>query len=143
MTAVAGTAPQVGKSEIELQMTGCAVNVVIDEKLMRHILGNLLSNAVKYSPDGGKVRFQVDCGANEIVFAVTDSGIGMPMEDLPRLFETFYRASNVGNISGTGLGLAIVKHSVAKHGGQITVESELGAGTKFVVTVPRVDATGT
>ena len=63
----------------------------------------------------------------------------MSKEDLPRLFETFYRASNVGNISGTGLGLAIVKHSVAKHSGQITVESELDAGTKFVVTIPRVD----
>jgi signal transduction histidine kinase len=142
LTVAAGAARQGDKSEIELVMTACDINVVIDEKLIRHILGNLLSNAVKYSPDGGKVRFDVDCGANEIVFGVTDSGIGMPKEDLPRLFETFYRASNVGNISGTGLGLAIVKHSVAKHGGQITVESELGKGTKFVVTLPRVDAIG-
>lgn len=123
---------------VELLMNGCDVMAMIDEKLMRHIFGNLLSNAIKYSPNGGKVRFDVDCGGDEIVCSVADSGIGMSQQDLPRLFESFYRASNVGNISGTGLGLAIVKHSVALHGGKITVESELGAGTKFVVSIPCV-----
>ena len=65
----------------------------------------------------------------------------MPQADLPKLFESFYRASNVGNISGTGLGLAIVKQSVDLHGGSIDVESELGVGTKFVVKVPLTDNT--
>ncbi|MEO8384078.1 MAG: PAS domain S-box protein [Betaproteobacteria bacterium] len=127
-------------AELELNMTDCNAEVVIDEKLMRHILGNLLSNAVKYSPNGGRVHFDITCRSNEMIFSVADSGIGLSKEDLPRLFETFYRASNVGNISGTGLGLAIVKHSVAKHGGEISVASELDAGTRFVVTIPRVDA---
>ena len=141
--ALTTTAAQQGtRAELELSMTDCNGLFVIDERLMRHIIGNLLSNAIKYSPNGGTVRFDVSCSANDVVLSVTDNGIGLSSEDLPRLFESFYRASNVGNISGTGLGLAIVKHSVAKHGGRISVESELGAGTRFVVTIPRVDATG-
>ena len=116
-----------------------ACAVMLDEKLLRHIFGILLSNAVKYSPQGGTVRFVVGVDSATLKFSVIDHGIGMPSDDLPRLFETFYRASNVGNISGTGLGLAIVKHSVALHGGQIEVASTLGAGTSFTVSLPRVD----
>ncbi len=138
-TAQSGGQPRGGVADIDLQMTNCEISVVIDEKLLRHILGNLLSNAVKYSPLGGKVLFTVICGDREISMRVADSGIGMPKEDLPRLFETFYRASNVGNISGTGLGLAIVKHSVELHGGRIAVESEMGLGTVFTFTIPRVN----
>ena len=78
------------------------------------------------------------CGAQSFVFTVADRGIGVPAHDVPRLFESFHRASNVGNIPGTGLGLAIVKRSVELHSGSISVTSVLGEGTVFVVTIPRI-----
>lgn len=116
---------------------GQEVQAYLDEKLMRHIFGNLLSNAVKYSPGGGEIRFEVACDATGFVFKVIDAGIGIPEADLPRLFESFHRATNVGNIPGTGLGLAIVKRSVELHGGTIAVRSQLGRGTEFRVCLPR------
>lgn len=122
----------------EPEVAGAAAQGHFDEKLMRHIFGNLLSNAVKYSPDGGTVVFDVDCGADGFTFTVSDQGIGIPEADLPRLFETFHRAANVGNIVGTGLGLAIVKRSVDLHCGTIAVSSILGTGTTFTVHLPRV-----
>jgi signal transduction histidine kinase len=73
-----------------------------------------------------------------VAFTVADRGIGIPEEDLPHLFEAFHRARNVGAITGTGLGLAIVKRCVDLHGGTIEVESRVGDGTRFVVTLPRV-----
>ncbi|MBK6294852.1 MAG: HAMP domain-containing histidine kinase [Rhodoferax sp.] len=106
---------------------------VLDEALARRILGNLLSNALKYSPEDKPVRLTVHAHAAGVRFTVEDQGIGIPDTDLPRLFETFHRASNVGNISGTGLGLAIVKKAVDLHGGSIAVHSELGRGTTFTV----------
>jgi PAS domain S-box-containing protein len=111
-------------------------SVVLDEKLLRHILSNLLSNALKYSPQGGKVYFDLTCTQSVATFCVQDRGIGIPEAEQAQLFESFYRASNVGTISGTGLGLAIVKQAVDLHGGKIAVESEVGVGTKFVVSLP-------
>ncbi len=108
----------------------------LDEKLLRHILGNLLSNAVKYSPEGGTVRLSLSCEGGEVVFEIADQGIGIPSDDLPHLFESFHRAANVGKIPGTGLGLAIVKRAVELHGGEISVRSEVGAGTTFSVRLP-------
>ena len=108
----------------------------VDEKLLRHILGNLLSNAIKYSPEVAGVRLGVRHIAQGLRFEVRDQGIGIPADDLPRLFGDFHRASNVGSIPGTGLGLAIVKRAVESHGGAIAVESQAGSGTCFTVTVP-------
>lgn len=110
-----------------------------DEKLLRHIFGNLLSNAIKYSPAGGEVRFEVKRDDKNTVFHVADQGIGIPAEEVPHLFESFHRASNVGDIQGTGLGLAIVKNAVERHGGSISVDSRLGAGTTFTVRLPAAD----
>ncbi|HYF18481.1 MAG TPA: 7TM diverse intracellular signaling domain-containing protein [Ramlibacter sp.] len=107
-----------------------------DEKLLRHIFGNLLSNALKYSPAGGEVRFEVQREGGELLFRVADQGIGIPSEEIPHLFESFHRATNVGEIPGTGLGLAIVKNAVAVHRGRIEVESVVGKGTVFTVRVP-------
>jgi PAS domain S-box-containing protein len=106
-----------------------------DEKLLRHVFGNLLSNALKYSPDGGEVSFSIERESGRVVFRVRDHGIGIPPEEVPHLFESFHRASNVGDIQGTGLGLAIVKNSVQLHGGEIQVSSNMGAGTTFAVTL--------
>ena len=108
----------------------------LDERWFRHIFGNLLSNAVKYSPDGGVVRFDAIVQGHEVEFQVVDRGIGLPEQDIPRLFESFFRASNSGKISGTGLGLSIVKRAVELHGGRIAVASKLGEGTTFTVVLP-------
>ena len=114
-------------------------DVLVDAKLLRHILGNLLSNAIKYSPEGRDVIFDVDCQPDQITFCVQDHGIGIPEEDQKHLFETFHRASNVRQIPGTGLGLAIVKQSVVLHSGTITFASEMGAGTTFTVVLPQAE----
>jgi PAS domain S-box-containing protein len=110
--------------------------VQLDERLLRHVLVNLISNALKYSPQGGAVHFSVRVDNGTAAFEVRDSGIGIPLEDQARLFETFHRARNVGNISGTGLGLAIVKKSLDLHGGSISFNSIPGRGTRFEVTIP-------
>lgn len=111
-------------------------NAQIDEKLLRRVLTNLLSNAFKYSSDGGPIQFDLVCSQTEAVFRIQDQGIGIPEQDLPRLFESFTRCSNVGSIQGTGLGLAIVKKALDLQGGQITLESVVGVGTTFTVTLP-------
>jgi PAS domain S-box-containing protein len=110
--------------------------VYLDQKLMRQILTNLLSNAIKYSPVGSKIYFTVNQEKDMINFAIQDEGIGIPVEDQVRLFESFHRGHNVGNIQGTGLGLAIVKKGVELHQGQITFSSKIGKGTTFTVQIP-------
>jgi two-component system, OmpR family, phosphate regulon sensor histidine kinase PhoR len=109
----------------------------VDPRLLQRVISNLLSNSVKYSPEGETIYFDLVDAANTIVFQVRDSGIGIPLEDQPWLFQSFYRASNVKAIPGTGLGLAIVKRCVELHGGTITVDSEVGVGTTFVVELPK------
>ena len=113
--------------------------VNLDEKLLRHVLSNLLSNAIKYSPKGGNVYLDLVCEQKVACFRIKDEGIGIPETDKVQLFESFYRASNVGTISGTGLGLAIVKRAVDLHRGNITVETEVGVGTTFVVSLPLIN----
>jgi PAS domain S-box-containing protein len=122
--------------ELAVSIGGARTTANLDEKLMRHILTNLLSNAVKYSPQGGKVHFHLDCGSDDAIIRVQDEGIGIPQKDLERLFEPFHRAGNVDTIPGTGLGLAITKQAVDLQHGSITVESEVGVGTTFTVTLP-------
>ncbi|HSV34562.1 MAG TPA: 7TM diverse intracellular signaling domain-containing protein [Ramlibacter sp.] len=124
------------RSEVALEVRGDVGEGTYDEKLLRHIFSNLLSNALKYSPSGGEVRFKVRREKAATVFEVADQGIGIPSDEIPHLFESFHRASNVGAIQGTGLGLAIVKNAVEMHGGSIDVVSTLGEGTVFTVTLP-------
>jgi len=108
----------------------------LDERLVRHVLSNLLSNAVKYSPQGDSVHLHVGSAPQQVIFTVTDRGIGILPEDRPLLFQAFHRGRNVAGISGTGLGLAIVKKAVELHGGRIQVESQLGKGSCFRVFIP-------
>jgi len=108
----------------------------VDRKLLQQVLTNLLSNAIKYSPQGGVITLEIFCQENTAVFRVKDQGIGIPSKDLQRLFESFHRASNVSGIPGTGLGLAVVKQAVELHQGAIAVDSEVGVGTTFTVTLP-------
>jgi signal transduction histidine kinase len=106
---------------------------LLDQKLLHHILTNLLSNAVKYSPDSSEVTLTLTYQEPYLIFQVRDQGIGIARADQSRLFDSFYRGSNVGNIPGHGLGLSIVKQCVEAHRGQIKVESQLGVGTIFTV----------
>jgi signal transduction histidine kinase len=108
----------------------------LDAKLLHHLLTNLLSNAIKYSPNGGNVSLELSCENQQIILCVRDEGIGMTAEDQEKLFQQFERGANVGKIKGSGLGLCIVKHIVDLHGGTISVESAIGKGTTFIVTLP-------
>jgi signal transduction histidine kinase len=111
---------------------------LLDETLLRHILGNLLGNAIKYSLPGGRIQFDLIAQEHGIIFKIQDWGIGISPEDQKQLFQPFHRGENVAGISGTGLGLAIVKKCVDAHGGDIWVNSELGVGTTFTVILPLV-----
>jgi PAS domain S-box-containing protein len=109
---------------------------MLDSKLLSHALGNLLANAMKYSPVGTEVDFQMEATPAGLTFLVIDHGIGIPDADQPRVFESFHRGRNVGNVDGTGLGLAIVKQCVELHGGTVDFESEAGRGSTFIVCLP-------
>lgn len=111
--------------------------IYLDDKLLWHLLNNLLSNAVKYSPEGGSIWLTLTCNPDRVSFQVTDQGIGIPQEAQATLFEPFQRASNVGKIPGSGLGLAIAKQCVTLQEGTITVDSAVGSGATFTVTLPR------
>jgi PAS domain S-box-containing protein len=107
----------------------------VDERLLRHIVANILNNAMKYSPAEAPVVCTATGQGDEVVLCITDQGIGIPQADLPRLFETFHRGTNVGNIQGTGIGLHIVKECVDLHRGSISVESVVNQGTTFRVVL--------
>ena len=132
---------------IELQC-GAGVNestqLVIDEILLRQMLENLLSNACKYSDFGASVRLTIAhleaSSASCLQLRVSDNGMGIPETDIPHLFQSFHRASNVQAIQGTGLGLAIVQRAVQAHGGTVQVRSVLGKGSEFELLLPWVDA---
>ncbi|MEI9863504.1 MAG: ATP-binding protein [Limisphaerales bacterium] len=121
------------KCPVLVELKQIADEALGDEGLLRHIFANLLSNAVKYSTAGSPVRFTVKREGETAVFTLRDHGIGIPMEDQPRLFEAFHRGRNVGEIPGTGLGLVIVKRCVDLHGGEIAVESGPRLGTTVTV----------
>ncbi|MBD2111887.1 MULTISPECIES: ATP-binding protein [Cyanophyceae] len=112
------------------------INVVLDEMIVRQILTNLVFNAVKYSHEGGDVRVSCRHQEDYLILQIQDQGIGISKENQENIFEPFYRAKNVDYIAGTGLGLAIVKQGVQAHQGTISVESEVGKGTTFTITLP-------
>lgn len=100
---------------------------------------NIVSNAIKYTPDGGEIHISLSEQDKNVVISVSDNGVGIPEEDLPRLFERFYRVGKDRNSDkgGTGLGLAIAKEFALAHGGDITVESTVGVGTTFKIFFPK------
>jgi signal transduction histidine kinase len=106
------------------------------------VVANLVSNAVKYNRDGGRLEVRIVPREGTQVLTVRDSGIGIPQQDLGRVFERFYRVDTARSraTGGTGLGLSIVRHAVERHGGSVRVESLLGEGTTFTVVLP-IDAT--
>lgn len=112
----------------------------LDPKLMKFVLNNLLSNAAKYSPQGGKVELNISTDKKHILIEVIDEGIGIPPEDIQKIYDAFYRTKTANEIAGTGLGLAIVKRAVDLHSGEIKVESKLGEGTRFLVQIPILES---
>jgi signal transduction histidine kinase len=123
---------------IEFSYVGSEDEVVLDPDLIHYILVNLLSNAVKYSPENGRVHFDVINDGRTITFRISDNGIGIPEMDQASLFQPFHRGTNTQMIGGTGLGLSIVKTYVEAHGGSIRVSSTEGQGTTFTVHIPIV-----
>jgi signal transduction histidine kinase len=109
-----------------------------DKDRVHQVIKNLLSNAIKYSPDGGTVEVETGVEGKYVTIAITDHGIGIPPDELSRIFERFRRVERkeASGIGGTGLGLAIVKHLVDLHGGKMAVRSELGEGSTFTVFLP-------
>lgn len=106
------------------------------ESMLEEIFYNLMTNAINYNIDGGRVRLEIEDRANDIKISVSDTGIGIKEEDVPRIFERFYmvdKARNKNNSNSTGLGLAIVKHIVKRLGGKIDVKSEIGKGTTMEI----------
>lgn len=112
-----------------------SITADFDPKMLQLILTNLLSNAIKYSPGNDSVTLELSCEDKNIKFKIKDTGIGIPVEDQQRIFEPFYRGSNIDSIPGTGLGLSIVKTIIDLHGGEIFIESQVDVGTTFTVTL--------
>lgn len=114
------------------------LRVLADTEQIDRVLGNLLHNAIKFTPEAGQVRIRAYASEGDVVIEVADTGPGIPLEDLPRVFERFFRGDRSRKSGGTGLGLAIAKHVVEAHGGQIWVESEgrAGKGAIFRFTLP-------
>lgn len=110
------------------------------ESRIRSLISNLINNAIKFTPDGGKVRIGIDQNDDNMEISVSDTGIGIPEDEIPHIFERFYRVHQPGKqIPGTGLGLAIVKEIAALHGGKADVTSEIGKGTTFRITLPLIE----
>lgn len=115
------------------------LDLKVDEQGFTQVLVNLLMNAIIYTPEGGKVQFSVKGIGNRIKFTVRDTGIGIPEEEIPRIFERFYRVDQgrARSTGGTGLGLSIAKHIIEAHDGEISVQSPLGEGTLVTFTLPK------
>ncbi len=130
--------PQAERKNIKVKMEiDPSLNrVKAEEERILQVLVNLLHNAIKFTPDGGSVAISAVQEGEMITVSVTDTGVGIPPDDLPRVFERFYKADKARASEGTGLGLAIAKHLVQAHDGRIWVESELGKGSTFYFSLP-------
>jgi signal transduction histidine kinase len=102
---------------------------------LRQIAANLLSNALKFTPEGGKVRIELEREGDRAVLRVSDTGVGIPPDELPHVFDRFFRGRHV-RAGGSGIGLTVVRELVSAHGGEVDVSSEPGSGTTFTVRIP-------
>ncbi len=113
--------------------------VSADSGRIEQVMMNLIHNAVKFTPAGGKITVSARTSDREVEFSIRDTGVGISAEDLPRIFERFYKADKSRSGGGTGLGLSIARHIVELHGGRIRVESKEGKGSTFFFTLPTID----
>jgi len=123
----------------ELKIDEGSERVLVDKSKMDLVLNNLIDNAVKYTPELGRISIEARSLKDYIEVRVVDTGIGIPSNEIDRIFERFYRADKARSreLGGTGLGLSIVKHIIEAHGGKVWVESELNKGSKFIFTLPK------
>jgi PAS domain S-box-containing protein len=129
-----------GKSQLfEFNVPDALPKIETNEYLLTQLLNNLLDNAIKYTPKSGKIVLKIAPINKSIQFEISDTGIGIPQEHIPRIFERFYRVDPARSreMGGTGLGLSIVKHIVNLHHGNIKVESTIGVGSKFIIVLPQ------
>jgi two-component system phosphate regulon sensor histidine kinase PhoR len=129
--------PRTEALRVGIANEGCALTVEADRASLLRVVSNLLDNAVKFSPEGGTVRVSAEDEGPLVALSVSDSGPGINEQNLPRVFERFYKGDASRAEPGVGLGLAIVKHLVRAHGGTVTVESKPGAGATFTVRLPK------
>ena len=124
---------------LQLHATSRPLRIRHDPQRIGQVVSNLIGNALKFTASGGQVDVDVRAVPGGAQIEVSDNGVGIDTAELPRIFERFYRGSlaNEARGSGSGLGLAIVKSIVDMHGGRVTVDSRLGRGSSFVVTLPR------
>ena len=125
--------------EIAIHLPEHPLRIRHDPVRVGQVVANLVGNAIKFTPRGGRIGVDVAATADGARIVVTDTGVGIAPDELPRIFERFYRGTpaNEARGSGSGLGLAIVRSIVEMHGGTVAVESRLGAGSTFTVTLPR------
>ncbi len=136
---VAATQPLPGRRTVTLEAPEASLTVMADAGLIRRVFRILLSNALNYTPTGGDVRMVATLSSEVIRVTVTDAGPGIAAEDHQRIFEKFGQVESLDNRTGTGLGLTFCKLAVEAHGGRIGVESEVGTGSTFWLTLPRLD----
>jgi signal transduction histidine kinase len=122
--------------ELELLVSEPVLPVTVDAERMGQALGNLLNNAITYTPAGGKVTLSAGTTDGRVVITIADTGVGIPAEYLPHVFDRFFRIPGHSEETGTGLGLAIVKETVTAHKGEVRCESEVGKGTTFRIVLP-------
>lgn len=125
------------KIELEVKSEPGLPPLSLDPDRMAQVFGNLITNALRYTPEGGRIRLTAGRAAHALVLAVQDNGRGIPAEDLPRIFDRFYRADPARSQEGeSGLGLAIAKSIVEAHGGKISADSQVGQGTTIRIVFP-------
>lgn len=136
---VSGYETPLKNKKLQVFTEGTCSDVMADEDRIYQVLSNLLSNAIKYTPVNGKIIIRLSEDDKVVRLSIKDSGIGISESDLPFIFERFYRADKSRNrlTGGSGIGLAIVKSIVAAHGGKVSVSSNLGEGTEFIVEFPK------
>lgn len=122
--------------EINIDVPEVIPRVLADPSRMEQVIVNLLHNAIKFTPSGGRINLTASPHDGNVQFSVEDTGTGISQEDLPRIFERFYKTDKARASGGTGLGLSISRHIVEAHGGRIWAESEEGRGSQFHFTVP-------
>jgi two-component system sensor histidine kinase BaeS len=121
---------------ISLERRCAEADVLADPRWLHQLIMNLLTNALKFTPEGGQVTVEVAAGP-DAVLTVTDTGIGIPADELPHVFDRFWRGRGAAQISGSGIGLAVASELAQAHGGQLTASSEPGQGTVMTLTLPR------